>query len=109
MNNSCSNCKFYTPINNRGQRYPKGFCGKHFAYRLSDKYQIRLSISSPYEYVCDLHELSPQPTYALVNGELFLVPPVVAQELISKGWMRVQLDQENEKLVIKKQEEGNHE
>ncbi len=107
MTNACANCKFYAPINHRGQRYPKGFCEKHTAYRLSDKYEIHLSISSPYEFVCNLHEPTPQPIYALVNGELFLVPPVVVNDLISKGWSLIQPDQENENIVIKKQEQGN--
>lgn len=52
----CMTCKFYAPINHRGQRYPKGKCKKHFASRLSDKYQIHLTISLPREYVCDLYE-----------------------------------------------------
>lgn len=105
MEAKCANCKFYEPINHRGQRYPKGFCKKHTAYRLGDRFEIHLTIASAHEFVCNLHELAPQPTYALVNGETFLVPPVVADELVKQGWVRVQLDSDGEKIVVRKEDE----
>ncbi len=90
----CATCKFYEPISHRGQRYPKGKCEKHFAFRLSDRYQTHLTISLPYEFVCDLYEEKPQPIYAVVDGETFLVPPIVANDLIAKGWVYVKVGQD---------------
>jgi hypothetical protein len=99
----CMTCKFYEPISHRGQRYPKGKCQKHFAFRLSDKYQTHLSVTSPREYVCDLHEDNPQPIYAVVDGESFLVPPTVANDLVTEGWVYVKLDQSDDgKLILRK-------
>lgn len=98
MENACANCKFYEPYP-RKVRYPRGQCIKHFSYRISDGYKNRLSIITPYEYICDLHEPAPQPVYAIVEEQAYLVPPVVADSLIAQGWVFVKPD------AIKKEEE----
>lgn len=85
----CLNCSFYEEIRHRGQKYSRGNCLKHFAKRISDGYQIKLSIITPDEYICDLYEEKQRPIYVLVENETFLVPPIVAKELQEKGWIFV--------------------
>jgi hypothetical protein len=101
---TCVNCKFYESISHRGQRYPKGKCLQHAAHRVSDGYEINLGLSLPYEYVCDLHEPAPKPVYALVDGKTFLVPPIVADDLKSQGWIEVKLEEEPDKKIFVKKE-----
>lgn len=101
MGENCYTCKFFEKISHRGQKYPKGKCKKHFAYRISDGYQMFLHITSVDEYICDLYEPAPIPTYVLVDNELYLAPAIVVDDLIAQGWVKVQLTEEG-KAVIKK-------
>lgn len=101
MEPTCMNCKFYEPYP-RKLRYPRGHCKKQFAYRVSDGYKLHLSIITPYEYRCDFHEPAPQPVYVTDGAETFLIPPIVAQDLIAQGWVFVKIETKDDKLVISK-------
>lgn len=100
MKRCCATCKSYCPIKHRGQKHSRGVCEKQYAARITDGFEIKLNISLPEEFVCDLYEENPQPVYAIVDGERYLIPPVVANDLIEKGWARVSV--EDGKIIIHK-------
>jgi len=100
MEKSCDNCKFYEPVKRRGQKYPKGACGQHYAYRVSDGWQNKLFIFTPEEFVCDFHEPAPQPVYAIVDNEPVRIPPLMVEDLKKQGWVLVKLDG-SQKIVSK--------
>ena|SRR5688572_4361582 len=101
----CANCANYEAIQHRGQRYPKGFCLKQFASRVSDGYKIHLSVVQPYDYVCDFHEDTPKPIYAMVENETYLVPPLIAQALHQQGWVFVK-SSDGENLFLRRGEQN---
>lgn len=89
MDKACINCTFYKP-HPRKLRYPKGQCQRQYAYRKSDHYKIHLDIITPHEYVCDMFKEKERLVYALVEGEAYLIPPIVAKDLIDKGWVLIE-------------------
>jgi hypothetical protein len=100
MEKSCDNCKFYEPVKRRGQKYPKGACGQHYAYRIHDGWQNKLFIFTPDEFVCDLHEPAPQSVFAMVDNEPVRVSPAMVSDLIKQGWVLMKLDG-SQKIVSK--------
>lgn len=106
MESNCTNCKFFEQW--RRARYPKGWCTRQYAFRISDGYKSHLTISTPTEYICDTYEPAPQPIYALdQNDNPILIPPIMADDLRKQGWVLVKLDGSGN--IIKKDERNSKE
>ncbi len=106
MEKNCLNCEHFENIKRRGQKYPKGFCNLHYAYRIKDGWLDRLSIFTPDEFVCDLHKPMPERVYILdQENNPVQITPIMAQDLQSQGWVLVKMDGNGNISAMKKQGE----
>lgn len=99
MPENCLNCRFFE-LHKRAH-YPRGKCLKQFAFRISDNFKIYLDIVTPSEFKCDFFEATPKLIYAVTDKETYLVPPIIADDLVKQGWKLITLDN-NEVEVRKK-------